>query len=152
MKKILLILFLISNMVFARHLYPEKYYQKKWCIENQGILEYRLHDDTRVDCLTKDYAVEFDFAPKWAESIGQSLYYSKVTGKKPAIVLIKEKNTDTRYIKRAQTLAQDYQINLSTMDIPEGIQEDEFDIYSIFNSISNLIKQIISLLKIFDLA
>lgn len=51
-------------------------------------MEYKLEDNTRVDCLTPDYAVEFDFASKWAESIGQSLYYAQKTKRKPAVVLI----------------------------------------------------------------
>ncbi|MFH1027609.1 MAG: hypothetical protein V1791_06370 [Pseudomonadota bacterium] len=34
------------------------------------------------------YAVEVEYAHKWAEAIGQSLYYSRMTGKKPGVVLI----------------------------------------------------------------
>ena len=59
---------------------------------------------TRVDCLAKDYAIEFDFAKKWAESVGQSLYYSKMTGKAPAVVLILTNITDYRYVKRIERL------------------------------------------------
>ena len=59
---------------------------------------------TRVDCLAKDYAIEFDFAKKWAEAVGQSLYYSKLTGKQPAIVLIMTSITDYRYLKRIERL------------------------------------------------
>ena len=63
-----------------------------------------LWDMTRVDCLTKDYAVEFDFAKKWAESIGQALYYSKMTGKSPAIALILTTPNDYHYVKRVERL------------------------------------------------
>ena len=63
-----------------------------------------LWDMTRVDCLAKDYAVEFDFAKKWAEAIGQSLYYSKMTGKKPAIALIITSIGDYKYLKRIERL------------------------------------------------
>ena len=59
---------------------------------------------TRVDCLAKDYAIEFDFAKKWAESAGQSLYYAKMTGKAPAVVLILTNITDYRYVKRIERL------------------------------------------------
>ena len=62
----------------AKHEYNEHYYQNIWCREHNGITEYILADKTRVDCLTKDMAVEFDFASKWAESVGQSLYYAKI--------------------------------------------------------------------------
>ena len=67
---------------------------------------------TRVDCLTKDYAIEFDFANKWAESVGQSLYYAHMTKKKPAVVLIMSKLTDMKYVKRVERLDKDIQIFL----------------------------------------
>ena len=66
----------------------EAYYVTNWCHPSFGQREFLLWDKTRVDCLTKDYAIEFDFAKKWAESAGQALYYGKMTGKKPAVVLI----------------------------------------------------------------
>lgn len=77
----------------------EKDYAIPWCCANGGLSEYELSDRTRVDCLTPEYAVEFDYAHKWAESIGQSLYYSKMTGKKPAIALIMGQG-DEKYFNR----------------------------------------------------
>ena len=82
----------------------EAYYQNEWCTPDFGRKEVILWDMTRVDCMTKDYAIEFDFAKKWAESIGQALYYSKLTGKAPAIVLILTSPTDYRYVKRIERL------------------------------------------------
>ena len=38
----------------------------------------------------KKHAIEFDFAEKWAESIGQALHYSFMTGKRAKVVLILE--------------------------------------------------------------
>ena len=66
---------------------PESHYQQQWCDEHKGVMEYRIPGG-RVDCLTETHAVEVDFARKWAEAIGQALYYSHYTGKKPGIVLI----------------------------------------------------------------
>ena len=63
-----------------------------------------LWDNTRVDCLAKDYAIEFDFAKKWDESIGQALYYAKMTGKKPAVAIILTELSDYRYVKRIERL------------------------------------------------
>lgn len=77
--------------------YKEADYVNAYC---KGIVEYQLPDKTRVDCLTDDYAIEFDWAKKWAESIGQSLYYAKMTGKKPAVAIIIKKPTDRIYIER----------------------------------------------------
>ncbi len=83
----------------------EAYYVENWCQDGEGRREFRLWDGTRVDCLTKDYAIEFDFAHKWAESIGQSLYYSILTKRKPAVVLILNKRTDIIYLKRLEAVA-----------------------------------------------
>ena len=74
-------------------------------------MEYRLFDKTRVDCLTSKYAIEVDFAKKWAEGIGQSLYYADVTGKKPGVGLIVGKK-DKRYLKRLNRLAKKYNIKV----------------------------------------
>jgi hypothetical protein len=101
-KIILLILVLLIPQVEAKHVNSERYYQEKWCNQNNGIAEYILPDKTRIDCLTKKYAIEFDFAPKWAEAIGQSMYYSKVTNKKPAICLIIKSKNDYKYVKRIE--------------------------------------------------
>ena len=90
----------------------ESYYVKQWCTNDFGRREVILWDMTRVDCLTKDYAVEFDFAKKWAEAIGQSLYYAKLTGKKPAIVLIMESPTDYKYLKRIERIENDIKVFL----------------------------------------
>jgi hypothetical protein len=90
----------------------EAYYVNEWCSEDFGQQEFVLGDKTRVDCLTKDYAIEFDFAKKWAESIGQSLYYAKMTGKKPAVVLILTDINDYKYVKRVEKVDKDIKIFL----------------------------------------
>ena len=82
----------------------ESYYVNQWCTSDFGRKEAVLWDMTRVDCLTKDYAIEFDFAKKWAESVGQALYYSKMTGKAPAVVLILTSPNDYHYVKRVERL------------------------------------------------
>lgn len=90
----------------------EDFYVTQWCKTDFGRKEAVLWDMTRVDCLTKDYAIEFDFAKKWAESVGQSLYYSEMTHKKPAVVLILTNWTDMRYVKRVERVNKDIQIFL----------------------------------------
>ena len=79
----------------------EKDYVNKYC---SGQIEYTLDDKTRVDCLTDEYAIEFDYAKKWAESIGQALYYAKKTGKNPAVALILKKESDLKYANRIQDI------------------------------------------------
>ncbi len=109
---ILFILFFSIN-VEAKHLHLEKYYQKAWCDQNNGQCEYVLSNRTRVDCLTEQYAVEVDFASKWAESIGQSLSYAINTGKKPAVLLIIEDfEKDYHFINLLMSVANKYDITI----------------------------------------
>ena len=67
-------------------------------------VEVVLDCGARVDCVTEEYAVEFDFANKWAECIGQALYYGIKTNKQPVCAIIIEQPKDKRYIKRLKTM------------------------------------------------
>lgn len=89
------------GMAEAKRKHHEKHYQQIWCDEAKGTTEYVLPDKTRVDCLLEDYAIEFDFANKWAEAIGQAVYYGLATGRNPGIALIMENpDKDFKYLKR----------------------------------------------------
>ena len=102
------------------HHHKEKEYQVAWCNKMHGTMEVILDDKTRVDCLTDQYAVEVDFAPKWAEGIGQALFYGLKTGMRPGVLLIMEKDSDQRYLNRLILLAEKY--NISTWTItPEDL-------------------------------
>ena len=69
-------------------------------------VEVVLGDQSRVDILMEHYAVEIDWAPKWAESIGQSLYYALRTSRKPAVILLLEAGKhNTLYTTRALLVA-----------------------------------------------
>ena len=93
----------------------ERYYQEKMCKKMDGLVEYRLKDKTRVDCLTDDYAIEVDFAKKWAEGIGQALFYSLMTGKEPAVGLIVGEK-DARYLKRLRKVANKFDIEVFVLE------------------------------------
>lgn len=84
---------------------PEKHYQQQWCDERNGVMEYRVPGG-RVDCLTDTHAVEVDFARKWAEAIGQSLYYAHYTGKKPGILLIVSTGKDQIRLKNIKPVVE----------------------------------------------
>ncbi len=90
----------------------ERYYQEKMCNQLGGVMEKRLFDNARVDCLTDEYAIEVDFAKKWAEGIGQSLYYAKMTGKKPAVGLIIDLNKEQQFLKRLSKVSQEQGIKI----------------------------------------
>lgn len=96
-----------DNAILSYDNMKEKDYVNQNCT---GQIEYVLPDKTRIDCLTNEYAIEFDYAKKWAESIGQSLYYSKMTGKKPAVAIILKSPEDRKYLKRIEAVSKDIKI------------------------------------------
>ena len=102
-----------GSSIYHRHRHHERYYQKIFCSALGGQVEYVLPDHTRVDCLLPDYAIEVDFAPKWAESVGQALYYARETHKRPGVLLILEDpERDMRYLRRLRILARQYGIKV----------------------------------------
>ena len=68
-------------------------------------LQTTLYDGTRPDILWDEYAIEVDWASKWAEGVGQALFYAKITNKKPVVLLLTKHDedwrNDRRYINRA---------------------------------------------------
>lgn len=110
--KIFLLTILIIYSNFVLYAQTEKYYQEIFCHSLGGITEYRLWDKTRVDCVTKRYAIEVDFAKKWAEAIGQSLYYAKTLKKEPAIALIIDFKKEKRFIRRLRKAIEGLEIRL----------------------------------------
>lgn len=112
---ILAIIFAIyPATALSKHLYKEKHYQIQWCNQHAGTPEVRLADGSRADCITATHAIEHDFANKWAEAIGQSMFYSIQTGKKAGIVLIMEKPGDIRYWIRLNTTIDTYNLPIDT--------------------------------------
>lgn len=98
---------------YVKHKHNESSYQHAWCYAHNGIEEYQNKDFTRVDCLTNTHAVEFDFANKWAESIGQALHYQYMTGKKAMVVLIlEEPEKEMVYYNRVKNLGKIYNFDI----------------------------------------
>ena len=65
-------------------------------------VEVRLPDDSRVDLLSDTHAIEVDWAPKWAEAVGQAIHYSLLADKKPAVILLlRDPATEWRHLVRA---------------------------------------------------
>lgn len=119
MKKLAIFLFALLIATFLRFHHVEgalleKDYQKEWCTQAGGVTEFVLDDKTRVDCLTDKYAIEFDYGHKWAEAIGQSVYYAIKTDRLPGVVLIVGPN-DEKYVKRLRAVAEKTWIKVWTM-------------------------------------
>lgn len=123
MKKLITIIFIVlffNSMSLKAYsnsrLYLEHVYQNAWCSRERGAQEVVLNDKARVDCVTNSHAIEFDFADKWGESIGQALYYGAALNKKPGIVLIMENgNKDKKYLDRVNVVAKQHNITVWTM-------------------------------------
>lgn len=114
---ILIFILCLPGPVSAKRLHLERYYQEAWCKDRGGQVEVRLPDKTRCDCLTKTHAIEFDFGNKWAESIGQSLYYSLQTGKRAGVVLILEDPKDYKFWIRLNTTIKHFDLPIDTWKI-----------------------------------
>ena len=122
MRQIVFIL-LLCSISSAKHLHKEKWYQEIFCSKMNSAIEYQLKDKTRVDCLMENYAVEVDFANKWAESIGQSLFYGYMTGRAPAILLIiEDKYKDKKYLVRLKAVAEHENITIWTIEPDQSVR------------------------------
>jgi len=84
-----------------------------------GVIEHRLPDKTRIDCLTQTHAIEYDWGKKWAESLGQALYYSAMTGKKAGIVLIVNPRTKTRYLTRLNKAIEAHKLDVDVWTVEQ---------------------------------
>ena len=82
-----------------------------------GQTEVVMPDRTRVDCVTATHAIEFDFGTKWAESLGQSLYYSLQTGKRAGIVLILERPEDRKFFIRLNSTILHFELPVDTWEM-----------------------------------
>lgn len=123
MKRLALVLIslaLIPATAFGAHQHPEKFYQDKWCAEHHGKAEVSLPDETRADCITSNNAIEFDFAKKWYEAVGQALFYGLQTGKRPGIVLLIETPTDRKYFLRMNSTIDHFKLPIDTWEMRTG--------------------------------
>ena len=121
---------LLLTPAFTKHLHSEAEYQTVWCNKYNGVMEYKLSDKARVDCMATidgvDYAVEVDFSQgaKVYECIGQSLYYALMTGRKAGALLILETKKDKFYLKRFKAVAEKYDIKYWTITPKELKNKD----------------------------
>ncbi|WP_052140951.1 hypothetical protein [Pseudoalteromonas piratica] len=121
MKKLIALLTVFSCELLARggaSAIPtnakESDYVEHYC---RGEIEHRLPDKTRIDCLNDTHAIEYDWGKKWHEALGQSLYYSAMTGKKAGIVLIVNPKTKERYLTRLNKAIEAHNLNVDVWTI-----------------------------------
>ncbi len=82
--------------------HTELYWQDVIQSEIGGEKEFKLDDNTRVDILLDEWACEIDWQNKWAEGIGQSIYYGLKTNRKPLVILLAKKDGWEKYRDRVE--------------------------------------------------
>ncbi len=85
-----------------------------------GEPEHRTSDGSRVDILTDSHAWEVEWADKWAEAVGQVLFYSEATHKPPAILMLMRDSSDIRPYLRCRIVCTRLDIPLHTVDTRTG--------------------------------
>lgn len=112
-KTLLLLLTLIPNSASRETEWSKYLSESPAHVDFNGLPEYTLFDKSRVDILTKTHAIEVEWAPKWKEAVGQSLYYAALTEQKPGIILLCKKTPEDRlaYL-RLMVIANKYQISV----------------------------------------
>lgn len=102
MKLLLFLILIISSCSIYPGKKNERYYQTRWCKARKGKIEVSVSEGDRkyrVDCVTRHYAIEFDYAGKW-EALEQALQYGRLTKKRPGIVFICKSPKDKEKITR----------------------------------------------------
>lgn len=84
----------------AKRSHLESWYADALAGELGAQTEVRMRNGTRCDVLATHHAIEVEFAGKWAEAVGQSLNYAAQTGRRGAIALILEKESDAKFLSR----------------------------------------------------
>jgi hypothetical protein len=117
---------LIILLIFITVAYTkERDYQDIFCKKSNGVIEYRLKDRRRVDCLTNRYAIEVDFAYKYRDAISQSLEYAMDTNHKAGILLIiKNREKDKKYLKRLNKFLKFYNLDIKIWTIDSSFKID----------------------------
>lgn len=116
------------TMAFASFInaLDERNEQQRLAPDYEAQVEVPLWDGTRVDLVNDEYAIEVDWAPKWAEGIGQALYYAQLTGKKPAVLLlVRDMAAEKQFVYRAQTVGARYNIRIYVEEVGDTDPEPE---------------------------
>ena len=83
-------------------------------------MEVVMTDNTRVDCMLKAYAIEFDFAKKWAEGLAQAIHYARLTGLRPGLVLICRRLKDKEKLRQVKLNSDFYNLKITIYDFCPG--------------------------------
>ena len=128
MKKILLLLFvlLLSASTCPNR---EVHFKKIFSQYINGKIDVSLNEYKKtVDIATDTFAIDVEFAPNWATSIGHSLYAATKLNKKAGILLIthnnsRDKYSHDKYINILMPIANKYNITVWVMNYSDSTWE-----------------------------
>ena len=96
----------------------ERDYCERLAKKYHAVCEVTLDDGSRCDLLSESTAWEVDWARKHYEAVGQSVWYSIETGKRPGIILITDDwKRDAKHIERSRAICKRLGITIRVEDI-----------------------------------
>ncbi len=110
-----LLALLLSVSVFAAP--KEADYVDKFC---QGDIEVTVISKFRIDCVEDLDAIEYDWASKWAECLGQSMKYAQVLGKTASCILIVKTDSDEEKALSTHTLIEHFRLPVKLYTVRWG--------------------------------
>ena len=82
-------------------------------VESIDDVEVRLSDGSRVDYLGPRDAIEIDWARKWAEGIGQAVFYAEMTDRRATLILlVRDWDRELKYVNRCLLAATDLDVRV----------------------------------------
>ncbi|MFQ5432683.1 MAG: hypothetical protein ACE5EN_09270 [Nitrospinota bacterium] len=123
MGRLVIIFLFLSMTASGATLYPKKHYQESWCKAFNGKMDVPVKNGGHADCVTKEYAVDVEFAHNWKDAVAQSVLYAIMTNKKPAIVLIVENpEWEMKYLDRLKAVTGHLDIMLWWVSPTDGVE------------------------------
>lgn len=98
----LALIFHLALLATPAHAFREAEVQQRYCAGMP--IDQHLTDGSEVDCVLPGadgpLAVEVDFSDHWAQAIGQSLHYARITETRPAVILVCNEGVRTSTCER----------------------------------------------------
>lgn len=95
------------------HPHNELWYAKRLAPRYNAVCEVVCDENgARCDLVSPTHAFEVDWAPKWAEGIGQACYYGMRLKRRPSVILLYSGPNDERYVRRCKAVCDRRDIKL----------------------------------------
>jgi hypothetical protein len=108
--------------------HDEAYYITKLAKQLSGDEEVKI-EGGRIDILTDDHAIEVEWAGKWKDAIGQSLWYALQKNSKPRIILLLKNDKEYIHFVRLNSALEYAKIIIETNYIElHKIKDEEADL------------------------